>query len=699
MKLKTALSLSLMPATLLFGQADKNNADAPVLDEIAIEGASIPELDLSRSSILTQDQVEDRQINNLVDLSGLSPNLHINNNSIQSYGDIITMRGIANTQLFGPAGVQLYVDGIPQADVSSYSSTLYDVENIEVLRGPQGHRFGKSVTGGSVNIKTKAPSNEKVNRITASYGTFDTQKYNLNSSGPLDGEGFSYSVALQRALSDGYINNTSGNADTSETWHGSLRFSLDRGKGTKISFGANFETHKLGSQPLVLRNQADFYARSTDFDESTEIDRNQQFLTVKSELDDYTFFSITNRNDWSMNPNRVDLDMSNFRGAESTIIQDQIEWSQEFRIESKEGSELDWVIGSFYSNSEVEGQATRWYVFEYPSPPMPMSGIFNNSTETTTYVLDSENIGFFASISKNITEVDSLFGGIRYDYYDKSLQQSKNVLMPALPGFFIPVTNNTTSNIADNSFSTFSPTIQWNHEFSSLLSSFVRTTYSEKPGGFSSFTTDASQASFLEEETMSYEVSILFDPSKSWGLNLTAYLNKIENYQFELPVPNSTNYYVANADEVTAQGLEIEGYIKPSENFTFSAAYGLCDSEYDKFDGSGLVGKQVSFIPEHTLALSLNYQFDNGLHGQVGTKTIGDTHYWNYDGSNPTDKIDSYTLLDANLGYDWKDWEISVFGLNLTDEEYYTSLVNNLPGTPGIAGSPRVIGLSISREF
>ena len=242
-------------------------------------------------------------------------------------------------------------------------------------------------------------------------------------------------MPFKETLSDGYINNTSGNADTSETWHGSLRFSLDRGKGTKISFGANFETHELGAQPLVLRNQADFYARSTDFDESTEIDRYQQFLTVKSELDDYTFFSITNRNDWSMNPNRVDLDMSNFRGAESTIIQDQIEWSQEFRLESQEGSELDWVLGSFYSNSEVEGHATRWYVFEYPSPPMPMSGIFNNSTETTAYVLDSENIGLFASISKNITEMDSLFGGIRYDYYDKSLQQSKNVLMPALPSF------------------------------------------------------------------------------------------------------------------------------------------------------------------------------------------------------------------------------------------------------------------------
>jgi iron complex outermembrane receptor protein len=107
----------------------------------------------------------------------------------------------------------------------------------------------------------------------------------------------------------------------------------------------------------------------------------------------------------------------------------------------------------------------------------------------------------------------------------------------------------------------------------------------------------------------------------------------------------------------------------------------------------------VSFIPEHTLALSLNYQFDNGLHGQVGTKTIGDTHYWNYPGDNPTEKINSYTLLDANIGYEWNQWEFNLFGLNLTDEEYYTSLVNNLPDTPGVAGSPRVIGLSISKEF
>ena len=684
--------LGLLPVLSLLGQANDSNADRATLDEIAVTGSSIPDLDLSRSSILTQDQVEDRQINNLVDLSGLSPNLHINNNSIQSYGDIITMRGIANTQLFGPAGVQLYVDGIPQADISSYSSTLYDIESIEILRGPQGHKFGKSVTGGAINIKTKAPSDQQINRITASYGTFETQEYNINSSGPLDGNGFSYSVALQRALSDGYINNTSGNADTSETWHGSLRFLLDRGKGIKIGFGANFETHQLGAQPLVLRNQADFYSRSTDFDESTEIDRNQQFLTFENELDEYSFFSITNRNDWSMNPNRVDLDTSTVNTLASpeqtsVIIQDQIEWSQEFRLESEEGSEIDWVLGAFYSDSEIDGDATRSF------------GV----TEQTVYKLESRNLAIFATLAKDLTENDNLSLGLRYDNFEKKMDRTKdgfNFVFDPVLNTFIPTPFSDT-DADSNNFDSFSPTLNWERKITEGLTGNLRATYSEKPGGFSAYTVTDSQITFLEEETLSYEIGLLFAPTESWGLNLTAYLNDIENYQFELPDlnPLSTDYYVDNADEVTTQGIEIEGYFKPSENFTFSVAYGLCDSEYDKFDGSGLVGEQVSFIPEHTLALSLNYEFDNGLYGQIGTKTIGDTHYWNYDGSNPTDRIDSYTLLDANLGYDWKDWDFNVFGLNLTDEEYYTSLVNNLPTSPGVAGSPRVIGLSISKEF
>ena len=202
---------------------------------------------------------------------------------------------------------------------------------------------------------------------------------------------------------------------------------------------------------------------------------------------------------------------------------------------------------------------------------------------------------------------------------------------------------------------------------------------------------------------MAYELGFQFKPSENLGLNVTAYLNDIENYQFEMPVPLSTDYYVANADEVKAKGLEIEGYYKPSADWTFSALYGLCDSEYKQFNAlAALTGKQVSFVPDHTLSFSLSYENDEDFFWQAGSRTIGDTAYWDGSGTNSGDAIDTYTLLDARFGVERNGWEISVFATNLTDEEYYTSLVSslsNLGAAPGVVGSPRVFGLSISKEY
>ena len=115
------------------------------------------------------------------------------------------------------------------------------------------------MTGGAINIKTKPPGKEHTNKLSASYGTFNSQKYNLGSKGPLT-EGFSYSLDLHRAMSDGFLNNSSGRDNTSETWHGALKFYYDKGNGTKATFGANFETHELGAQPTCSkRDGGDFY--------------------------------------------------------------------------------------------------------------------------------------------------------------------------------------------------------------------------------------------------------------------------------------------------------------------------------------------------------------------------------------------------------------------------------------------------------
>jgi len=125
--------LGLLPVLSLLGQADDSNAGRPTLDEIGVQGSQLGELDLSRATILGGDTLESRQVNSLGDLNGLSPNLHLSGNGIKSFGDVLTMRGIGNTQFFGSPGVQLYVDGVPQGNVFSYGSDLYDLEAVEVL--------------------------------------------------------------------------------------------------------------------------------------------------------------------------------------------------------------------------------------------------------------------------------------------------------------------------------------------------------------------------------------------------------------------------------------------------------------------------------------------------------------------------------------------------------------------------------------
>ena len=200
--------------------------------------------------------------------------------------------------------------------------------------------------------------------------------------------------------------------------------------------------------------------------------------------------------------------------------------------------------------------------------------------------------------------------------------------------------------------------------------------------------------------------------NENFHYNLSFFFNEIEDYQFELNSFNPlgvTDYYLENADEVSIYGVEVDSIWNLGGGWSFGASYGLTESEFEKVAGlPALVGKQLPFVPEHSLSLVLGHKLDNGLSYQVGSRTTGKTFFWDNTGSNSEDVIESYTLLEAQVGYTFNDWNFNLFGSNLTNEEYYTTLVSslknpnppvNITDAPGVVGSPRVIGLSISKEF
>jgi iron complex outermembrane receptor protein len=675
-------SLSLFLCASAFGQGTDANASRQTLPELAVQGTQLDELDLSRATVLGSDQLESRKVNTLGDLSGLTPNLYLNENGIKSFGDVLTIRGIGNTQFFGSPGVQMYVDGVPQGNVFSYGSNLYDLEAVEVSKGPQLSRFGKLAPGGAINLITRNPGDKQVNRVSASYATFNTQKYDLASSGPMDGD-LSYSLAVQHSLSDGFLNNSAGRNNDSESWNGGIRLHWDGGEGTRATLGLSFATHELGAQPLVKRDGGDFYDRASNLNEQTEIDQNQQSLTIHHDLASGTLTSITNRNDWDMNPNLLDIDLTSdpydpispnpLHHMTSSILQTQTNWSQELRLNSNDEDDLDWVAGLFYSDDEVKGTATRFV-------QIPI---------VTNYTLDSENLAAFASFAKPLSDSDIFGFSARYDRFDKGLSRTNTLSLPINQS---------------KDFSGMAASANWQRKVSDITSLNLKIGYTEKPGGYSAFTGTAGQEVFSEEKITSYEASLDLSPSESWKVNLTAFFNDIEDYQFELNGAGM-DYYLENADEASVYGIEVDSTWLLEGGWAFSASYGLMESEFEKVSAlPALNGKQLTFVPSHSLSLLLSHELDNGLSYQVGSRTIGKSYYWDNTGANSDDNIGTYTLIDANIAYAVNDWDLALFGSNLTDEEYYTSLVSNLKSpvitsAPGVAGSPRVIGLSISREF
>jgi iron complex outermembrane receptor protein len=720
--------LGLLPVLPLLGQANDSNAGRPTLDELGVQGSQLGELDLSRATILSGGEIESSKASTISDLSGLAPSLYINSNGIQSYGDVITLRGIGNTQLFGDPGVGLYIDGVAQGSTATYSSSLFDLESIEVLKGYQGHRFGKNTPGGVINIKSRKAGNTHRSKFSASYASFNTQNYRVLADGPT-GDNSSYYFGLNRAESDGFADNLNplGNDATSENWNGRLGFEFTTDDGLEIGIGGTWEEFNLGAQPLVPRIVSDnnksrgFYDRDSSENEITKINSSSQFLKLFAPTSFGNITSVTSRFDWEIDPSLVDLTFGDARLANadlhaggfvsstSKIIESQERIAEELIFTSDEDLDWKWQLGLYFANDKIEGSAER----TFPQAPTLSHPFGWQENQLTSYTNELDSFATFGSLNRSITDKTSLELGIRYDTVDRKFTRNK------------VVTSNVGHNWANPSNETydedfFSPSISITHDIKENISIFAEVSQSFKPGGFSPYVDTNSTSlmgisnqKFNKEKNLAYEVGMnLSSEDKLWNFDFAVFWSEVEDYQFEKPT-GTTDYYVDNAEEVEIFGFEVEISGRPSEQLFLSLGYGLTDGEIKKHTSSSIVqtnvapfftilnsnfaGTDIPYSPEHTFSASIDYLWSENLISHLAVRNIGKIHYLD---QTATDTInDSYTLLNASVSYLFNDWELNVFGTNLTDEEYYSSLVSSLSGVPGVVGSPRVIGLSISKEF
>ncbi|MEO5802557.1 MAG: TonB-dependent receptor, partial [Verrucomicrobiota bacterium] len=215
------------------------------------------------------------------------------------------------------------------------------------------------------------------------------------------------------------------------------------------------------------------------------------------------------------------------------------------------------------------------------------------------------------------------------------------------------------------------------------------------------------------------EAGAKFNPSHSWHyeagaktkwleerflVNAAIFYTDTHNYQvYQLNSTDPSQAFLVNADRVSSYGAELDMMARPCENLDLSAAFGVTQTEFDRFTdktGTKFDGNDVNFVPEFTASLAVQYRFPKNIYARVEYQAVG-----NYflDEANTAEQS-AYGLLNARVGYEHEHFEIYVFGKNLLDKHYVNNALDlrNAFQTDLLIrqpGDPMTVGVAFSASF
>ncbi len=619
---KSPFSLALSTAVLaaLSSSSGWAQQGADTLEEVLVTAQRRAEasIDVPISlTTLSQDQLTTANVNQLADTARLTPGLRFD-----SQGPAVqpTIRGVgtAVTTSGGGPNVGIYVDGFFQANTYVANFDLLNVENIQVLKGPQGTLFGRNTTGGAILVTTADPSFEPSGSISASYGRFDTQKvqgyatFGLSENVAMDIEG------LYRT-SDGYVtNNFNGDDEVASYENHSIRTGLlidvspdvrvvlryihaevddpnsqlvnayvDGGNARffdPVSAGgqAFYGTNSSAGQPLVY-----FYAPASTYETdpgeittservsfNSESDSFQARVEVDLGFADLTSFTQYREDD---SPYYGDLDATAlpffnlFVGVEDETI------SQEFLLTSKSDSELQWTAGFNYFSVEDTWDVGASFG---GAPFMPFGG---SSTTTTSYAA-------FIDTTYQFADRWYLTAGLRYsndevsDAYFKTNFSTMFYEGPdGNPIFIDPISTPPGSKIGvdDLDNDSVTPRLVLRYEPTDFSSVYVSYTQGYKSGILNVGGT--SQKPVEPEEIEAYEVGYKFD-NRKFSLDLAAYFYDYTDLQFSSFQNGAAQIRNAKSSEI--YGLEAQSRYQLNEKFSIYGGVAWTHAEYKDFDNA-----------------------------------------------------------------------------------------------------------------
>lgn len=714
-----AMAAMLASASTSFAQdaeADRSSS-AVFMDEVITTATKSQDVETVQDvpvavTALNSDTLEALKVRDLEQLAFTAPNVQLD--------DIGTTRGTANFSIRGlgvnssipsiDPTVGVFVDGVYLGVNTGVVFDIFDLESVEVLRGPQGLLFGRNTTGGAVLVNTTNPTDDMRYRVRAAIESpLDGDRGGASSyfmgtlTGPIIEGKLNGKIAGYFNNDEGYFRNLNDNSNQGAARTHILRGGLDwfPTEGLKISAkGEYFDSR--GDGPAA--QNTGFFDRDTfDFsiDEPGFYENEIISGTVRVDYDvDFGDGRVTNIFGYRQldAATQGDIDATPLFLFHSNTLFAQEQFSNELRYAGTFG-DLDLTTGVYWFNQDVAYDEIR------DLPPVLPITFFGGGRQDHTV------LGAFVNVDYALTEKLILTAGLRYSEEEKEVdityirprpecsivagtcpQEGFNPTIQAIAG-----ANEPNGFSDDDKWSNFTPKLGLQYFVTDDLQGYATYTKGFRSGGYNFRITDIpaflglvarndGQLSFDEEEVDAFEVGTKWtSDDRRFNVNAAAFYTDISDMQREVNVSGPGEGVVQNilnTADATILGFEIDGRATIMDNLTLTGNLGLIDAEYDEvgidLSLDGLVNQAdldlaIPRVPEMTYGFGAIADFPVGARGLVTARgNFQHRDRFAYTDSN-LGFIQALDRLDASLSYSIENDKgqrisIAAFGRNLLDE-------------------------------
>jgi iron complex outermembrane recepter protein len=732
-KFSSLCGLLLVLTVSLPADADDSSSNDPQLDEIIVTATlrAAPAIEVPASvTVLDAKTLRDAGRANLEDVLGLIPNLNwAGDTSLPRY---FQLRGIGELEQYQGApnpSVGFLVDDVDFSGLGS-AGTLYDIDQVDVLRGPQATRYGANALGGLIYLRSAEPTDTLYGRIDLDAGDYGTRSEGAVLSGPIDALDSGFRLAVQHYYTNGYYHNLYLNRDdtnSQDEYTYRAKWVLTPSDRLRI---------ELTAMQVNIDNGYDAYAidnsRNTESDQpgvdsqhSTGVSAHVHYLANDSvgftAIATYakSVIKYSYDGDWGnpvlWAPTAAVYQYSEIQNRDRTTK------TLELRLGTEQSRGFGWLVGLYWN--QLDETLSDLSLGDYQPLGTPVDPVDDQSDDVINSGYRARNLALFGELDGDITADLRWSLGLRGERWSATYQGTTTDFLGTNTGYTnAPVLPTSIESVipaalspADNLWGGHASLTD---KLDATQSIYATVSRGYKAGGFNlSQGLLPNQLSFNPETDLSVEAGYKADMADH-RLKLNAdifYLSRHDaqiktSFQIDPTNPDDFVFYTGNAASGHNYGLESDVNWRAADTVTLGADLGLLQTHFEDFVQQGAngtatlsVSRELANAPHWQAAVNATYRDPRGAFARVDVTGMGG-YYFDLPPNETTSH--PYGLLNAKIGWEAARWSAYLSGRNLLDKRYpvrgfyFGDVPPNFPYETYIQlGDPRTWVASVSVNF